>query len=576
MNSQNNPSGQQEKDLTQARQNNPEVQSFAYGLNTASQPYLLNQHTPYLLNFKFDSSGQTLYRRDGHKVFKSFSTGTKIIASDQALSGDIYYITKNANVVNLHSIIRVAGSPPAEHSVDISALVTIASDDYIDNFSVITGFISGNFNIFPYFNVRDKNGVLKSRVNLKANNVLTFVGVNDIMTLTGVTAPLQIIDHSDFRNSLYLLIKDGDNYKLGWGVAGAIALTKSVLIPNNEQVYALKAFSDSVYLYCEDRIYRITQDTAKDTVVLDVHSEGYGTTSNKLVKAVGTTIFYYGESSGLAVMTGASANSIADVTQLQRPIDNYVSNFHKVFKASNICYKKDDTSLYIIGSVDCDYIARAIHWQNVYCDPNNIGRMTAEEYENSFNSFKASIEGRDRFILEYNIPLMRFSLHFYDKRVLGHYNMRLNIAGLEYDQSSELIFTEDYIATTHSDFTDDNGVEFPVQINTIPRNRGLFTGFISSIYKMNIKFESNPIPIPGKRIFAVDLDFHYSITNKGLSINVFDTLTHLTSDRITNVMSISDTVTSILPSFLIGFYSHSILIFDGVNAIHNTSLMNNI
>lgn len=171
---------------------------------------------------------------------------------------------------------------------------------------------------------------------------------------------------------------------------------------------------------------------------------------------------------------------------------------------------------------------------------------------------------------------MRFSLHFYDKRVLGHYNMRLHIAGLEYDQSSELIFTEDYIATTHSDFTDDNGVEFPVQINTIPRNKGLFTGFLSSIYKMNVKFESNAVPIPNKTIYVTNTDLHYSITNKGLILNVENTLEHETSERITNIMSISDSVTSILPSHLIGFYSHSILIFDGVNAIHNTSSMNNI
>lgn len=575
MGGQYRPENQQERDLAQARQNTPEVQSFAYGLNTASQPYLLNQHTPYLLNFKFDSSGQTLYRRDGHKVFKSFSTGTKIIASDQALSGDIYYITKNGAVVILHAIVKVAGKQPLEYSIDISSFTNLADGDYIDNFKVITGFESGNYNVFPYFNIFDKDGIFKSKVNLKTDDDLSTVGSNDVITVTGVAStPIDIIDHSDFRNSLFLLLKENDHFKLAWGTAGSVALTKSVFIPNNEEVYALKAFADSVYLYCEDRIYRITYDQVKDEVLLDVHSEGYGTTSNKLVKAVGTTIFYYGESSGLAVMTGAAANSIADVTQLQRPIDNYVSNFHKVFRASDICYKKDDTSLYIIGSVDCDYIARAIHWQNVYCqDPNG---MTPEQYENSFNSFKSSIEGRDRFILEYNIPLMRFSLHFYDKRVLGHYNMRLHIAGLEYDQSSELIFTEDYIATTHSDFTDDNGVEFPVQINTIPRNKGLFTGFLSSIYKMNVKFESNAVPIPNKTIYVTNTDLHYSITNKGLILNVENTLEHETSERITNIMSISDSVTSILPSHLIGFYSHSILIFDGVNAIHNTSSMNNI
>ena len=566
---------QPDTNLSQARQNNNEVEDFSYGLNTASQPYLLSQHTPYLLNFKFDSSGQTLYRRDGHKVFKSFPTGTKIIASSQSLSGNIYYITQNGTTITLNSIVKISGAQPSDYSIDISSFVTLADGDYIDNFEVITGFTSGNFNVFPYFTIKDKNGILKSRVNLKTDITLSAVGNNDLITITGVTgSPLQIIDHSDFRNSLFLLVKDGDNYKLGWGTAGSLALNKSISIPNNEQVYALKAFADSIYLYCEDRIYRITYDQDKGEAILDIHSEGYGTTSNKLVKAVGTTIFYYGESSGLAVMTGAAANSIADVTQLQRPIDNYVSNFHKVFRASNICYKKDDTSLYIIGSVDCDYIARAIHWQNVYCqDPNG---MTEAEYEASFNTFKASIEKRDRFILEYNIPLMRFSLHFYDKRVLGHYNMRLNIAGLEYDQSSELIFTEDYIATTHSDFIDDNGVEFPVQINTVPKNKGLFSGFLSSIYKLNIKFESNATPVPNKKVYITNTDMHYPITNKGLILNVENTLEHETSERITNIMSISYSVTSILPSHLIGFYSHNILIFDGANAIHNTSSMNNI
>ena len=296
MGGQYRPENQQERDLAQASQNAPEVQSFAYGLNTASQPYLLNQHTPYLLNFKFDSSGQTLYRRDGHKVFKSFATGTKIIASDQALSGDIYYITKSGAVVTLHAIVKVAGKQPLEYSVDISSFANLADGDYIDNFKVITGFESGNYNVFPYFNIFDKGGIFKSKVNLKTDDDLSTVGSNDVITVTGVaSSPVDIIDHSDFRNSLFLLLKDNDHFKLAWGTAGVVALTKSVFIPNNEEVYALKAFADSVYLYCEDRIYRITYDQTKDEVLLEVYSEGYGTTSNKLIKAVGTTIFYYGE-----------------------------------------------------------------------------------------------------------------------------------------------------------------------------------------------------------------------------------------------------------------------------------------
>ena len=557
------------------QQKTPEIQTFFNGLNTANQPYLLSKHAPYLLNMKFDSSGETLYRRDGHKIFRSFQ-GEKILSAVQALDETIFYITKNGSTITLRNLRREQ-SKPIEKSVDISSYVTISDGDIIDNMDVVTGFVSGSYNAFPYFNIKDSDGNIKSSVNLKTNIDLSSIGSNDIIKVTHppLSSPLNMISHSYFNKNLFLLIKDGDNFRLAWSTKEEnLELEKSSIIPNNEKVYAIKSFGDAVFIYAEDRVYRVVFNNDKTNINIEVHSEGYGTTSNKLIRGVGTSIYYYGESSGLSSMAGAKGDIISDVSQLQMPVDNYASNFHKVFRARSICYKKDDNSLYIIGNIDCDYIAKAIHWQTVYCQSSEL--MTEDEYIKSYNKFKDTLRNSDQFILEYNVTLTRFSLHYYDKKVLGHFNMRLKLKDLEYDQSSELIFTEDYIATTHSDFTDDAGTEFPVQINTIPRNKGLFSGFISSINKAHIKFTSNSVPVPDRKIYVTNLDMVFSIVNKNLSLNIEDTTEHISSNRITNILTISNTISSILPSYLIGFYSHNILIFDGVNIENNVSGMNNI
>lgn len=568
---------QEYKDIAKSEQR-PEVQTYFYGINTASQPYLLNQHSPYLVNFKFDSSGQTLYRRDGHKIFKDFTGNEKIIAAEQCLDGSIYYITQSGSSITLRSLTRQQ-SQTIEKSIDISSFVSLAPGDYIDNFDIISGFFNSGtpttYAIYPYFNIKDSSRNIKSNVNLKTNIGLTTVGLNDAVKVTNpaITSPLNIISHSMHDGSLFALVKDGASYILAWGTKGSITLDKSTVIPNNEDVYAIKSFGNSVFVFAEDRVYRAIMDPQQREVTIEVHSEGYGITSNKLIKGIGSSIYYYGQSSGLSIMTGNVADSISDVNQLQRPIDHYVSNFHKVFRAKKICHKKDDNSIYIIGSTDCDYIARALHWQEVWCKSPTL--MSDSEYEQSFNTFKADLDNKDQIILEYNVSLLRFSLHYYKKRVLGHFNMRLRLPGLEYDQSSELIFTEDYIATTHSDFVDDAGTNFPVQFNTIPRNRGLFNGYLSSVYKLHINFTSNSTPIPGQKIYITNTEFDFPITNKGLELAVEDSLEHESTNKVSNVITVSQTVTLRKPSHLIGFESNNILILDGVNIEHNTSSMNN-
>ncbi len=544
---------------TKAAENRPDVQTAFYGINTSSCPYLLNQHSPYLMNMKFNDSGQGMNRRDGHKVYKRFTDST-ILTATQALNGDIYYITKEniSDVVLLHSIVKNKYGHK-EYSIDISKFVTFTAGDKIDNFDVIVGFTANSLDVFPYFNILKPDGS-KSVVFLQTDKQLSTVAVNASVVIAGSSSSPNIVTHSYFNERLFIVVENANNeYELHWGVAGAVSLTISIAIPNDDEVFAMKTFSDSLFLFCENTVYRVAFDNQASKASIQVNSENYGITSNKLIKTIGSTIYYYGESSGLASMMGSTADSILDATSQQRPSDYYMSNFHKVFKANQICYKKDDKSLYIIGALKCNYVSEALHWQQIYTKV----KMTDAEYETSLAKFRADINDKNRFILEYNVAMQRFSLHYYDKEILGHFNFRLNIAGLDKDQSSELIFTEDYIATTSNDFTTDDDSEFPVQINSIPKSQGMFEGYITSTYVVNVKFCTNKEPTKDSYVLHVPCDIPMSILNDGYTLYRGYSGQNEVTSRISQVMQIRTSQSDINPSLLVGFSSRDILIFEG-------------
>lgn len=541
----------------------PDIQTAFYGLNTSSSPYLLTQHSPYLLNMKFHDSGQSLNRRDGHKIYKDFTGGEKIIAATKALNGDVYYITReiSSGKVHLHSLIKHKFGH-SEYMIEITSLAPVASDDKIKNFDVIVGFISAALDVFPYFNIIKANGT-KTRVFLQTDKTLSTIDTNKTITASGLSStPIPIVTHSYFNNKLFVIIeKSFDQYELQWGTdANPLKLTLSIDIPNDDEVYAMKSFSDSLFIFCENTVYRVEFDDKESKAKIQVNSESYGITSNKLLMTVGSTIYYYGESSGLASMMGSTADSILDAATQQKPSDFYMANFHKVFKADQMCYKKDDKSIYIIGSVKCNYISEAIHWQEVYLKADG---MNDDQYIASLDKFKAEIAGKNRFIIEYNVAMQRFSLHYYDKDILGHFNFRMKIPGLDKDQSSELIFTEDYLATTSNDFTTDNGKEFPVQITSIPRSKGLFEGFITSAFVTHIKFCANAIPNDGGYVAHVPCDIPMSIISDGYTMYSNYSDANFIKARISQTVESRLSHSDINPCVLVGFSSKDILVFEG-------------
>lgn len=553
-------------------QNNarPDIQTSFYGINTSNIPYLLTQHSPYLLNFKFHDSGQSLHRRDGHKVYKAY-IDQKIIGSCQAFNGDLFYITYNAttSASTLHSFVKKKEGHD-EYSATITSLVQIGAGDYIDNFDPITGFSN---KVFLHFNVVKPNGSKVIHV-LETDKTLSSVKTNSSITVSGVTAtPLPLVCHAVYDDTLFVVVeKNPDAYILAWGDKNSTALNKTLIIPNDDEVYAMRTFQESIFIFCEDRVYRVVYDEKAGTAKIEINSESYGLTSNKLLRTVGTVIYYYGASSGLASMMGSTADSILDSAGKQRPSDYYISNFHKIFKARKMCYKKDDKSLYIIGSVNCKYISEAIFWQTKYCKE----LVNQENYQTELDKFHDEIKGKDRFILEYNISMQRFNLHYYNKDVIGHYNFRMKIAGLREDQSSEIIITEDYVATTSSDFQTDNGEEFPVQLNSIPRASGLFQGFITSNYVANVKYSNNPIPradgLEGS-VFHAPCDLPLSIVSGGVRLYKDDTGRNDVGRRISNTLQIRRSFSGINPSVLVGFSSKDIYVFEGFQINSEMSAM---
>ncbi len=158
--------------------------------------------------------------------------------------------------------------------------------------------------------------------------------------------------------------------------------------------------------------------------------------------------------------------------------------------------------------------------------------------------------------------MQRFSLHYYDKVILGHFNFIMDIPGLDRDQSSEVIFTEDYIATTSNDFVNDDGIDFPVQIAAIPRSTGLFAGHLTSHYTANAKICTNDLK-DGGRAYIVGCEMPRSIVNNGNTIFKDKSLSEKVEKTLSQVIAVRRVLSGRNPTYLFGFASKDISIFEG-------------
>lgn len=545
----------------QGKENKIDIQNYYQGLNTVSQPYLLNGFAPYLLNLKFDSFGKNLYRRDGIIKIPLALKG-KIVASTQTKDGDIYFIETTGTKIYL-SVVRdqtIFGF--GYTSIEITSFVDPSKNPSSASLSAFKSNKDAQFNTFVYL-------TYPSKAFLQVDDRLTSVAVNTLVTVTGITN-FEMISHDFYNNALFALIVKDEDYIVAWGKPNSLTLDKNIKLIE-KRIYAIRSFGSSIFLYGLNNVYKLIYDSGANTVNIQVYSAGYGASGSKLTEAVGTNIYYYSNLSGLSMMSGVSENAISDVNQIQRPINTYVSNLHKNFSAKKINYKKDDGSIYIIGNMLCNYISEAIHWQNIYCKSKT--KMTDAEYDLSLKNFRDGLVKKNKFVLEFNIPLQRYSLHYYEKQVFGFYTM---VAQFENYSKEQLVVTEDYIGITESRNDQDAGENFPVQFNTVPVNRGLFQSGVSTVFNVHVKFASNNIPEENENIYITSVDMPLSILRYPIKVNREDTLIYKTEGRISNSIRMNTNFTSDNPSHLIGIGSESISVLDGAYIDSKVTAMHNI
>lgn len=516
--------------------------------------------SPLMINI-LAKEREGLKRREGLKAFPN-STLTNIMGmSVDTASQDSFVISKNANgSYTLSRIFKENGT------IVSSSEFSLPNTPQLLNFKVVTRYPSTTNNIFIF--ATDEKGNLYNLVTTFINGVFSTVKPNDVLTSTGITGPLNVIDKEESNRRLFLLIETAGQYKVIFG-NNVSNLDNSYTLPASVRPTALFSLGRNLFVGTASEILAIEfDDNYTSTSPIYRYANNVGVKNAFSYQLVGTFAYCYGESAFYSLELTTRRELSMDNTIVQF-IDMNISNISSILFPSNSFYHASDKMIGWICNIDSIFIYKALH----------MFARDIQGYKDSWDVYYADNYKKNKFILLYSIEKNSWFLNFYEEEVRAYQNFNIKVVD---KYCNSIVATNKGIYVAHRDYYLDGDKDFPVLFMPRIKNWQILAGRLSRAQRVSISYSNNDEYTEKNGDKELLITACNSYLNKNIihetPNNIFSDITNISKSSLYSISTYQYhlNLTGIAPNCVIALSSKAVHSIVGVLVIEHASGVSSI
>ncbi len=446
-------------------------------LDISSGEISVSQHddildrSPLCLNLEAKES-EGIRRRDGVQLLPNNLDSDVLGMSRDTRSGDVFYIAKapSSNAYVLKRIFKNNGT------VVVSPEFSIAGSPSQIRFKVISRYPSTTNNLFLY-------GVSNEgdRINLQTtfvNGVFSSVVPNTTLSASGLTTPLVILDHEMIGNRLFLLVQNGNEFRLVFGTT--TSLNEFYIIPSIYLPTAIFSSENNMFVGCENQVLKIAfNDTYTQTspLVRLLDNLGVKDAYSYCIVSINAYIF----SISAFYKLDLTSRIVLDENSVCEFIDSNISNLSPQMKIYKAFYRADQKMVCWSAAIDSEFV-----FKSLYLFARNIqgyNKSSLEYYQENYQ--------KKSFMICYSIEKKAWFLHYYNEEILSY-----DIFAYKYNEKycESIVATPSGIYIAHRDFQFDNVALFPVLFIPRVKNEEILTGGVMLLRRVTVAYTNSRNP----------------------------------------------------------------------------------